>query len=58
MKTCRGLRIWLLLGCLAAPGCASWYRPPVEKPPENYSLERMDEEHQARLEKELSLYSD
>lgn len=44
--------------CLAAPGCASWYQPPVEKPAGAYSLEQMDQEHLDRLRRDLSLYSD
>ena len=48
----------ILAGCLVAPGCASWYRPPVEEPSAGYSLEKMDAEHQERIERELSLYSD
>ena len=44
--------------CLAAPGCASWYQPPVEKPPGEYSIERMEDEHLQRLQRDLSLYSD
>ena len=58
MKTCRGLRLLLVVGCLVWPGCASWYRPPVEKPSPGYSLEKMEEEHHASLERDLSLYGD
>jgi hypothetical protein len=60
MKAVRGLRLWLWLVamCLVAPGCASWYRPPVEKPSSEYTREKIDEERHAKLERDLSLYSD
>jgi hypothetical protein len=58
MKAVRGLRLWLVAMCLVAPGCASWYRPPVEKRAGQYTQEQVDEERHAKLERDLSLYSD
>ena len=51
-------RLVALSALLAATGCAGSNRREVAEAPHAYSIEEMEDESHAALERDLSLYSD
>ncbi len=58
MTAKRWIRLVALSACLAATGCAGSNRREVAEGPQAFSIEEMEAESHAALERDLSLYSD
>jgi hypothetical protein len=58
MTSKRWIRLAALSVCLAATGCAGSDRREVAEAPRAYSIEEMEDESHAALERDLSLYAD